>query len=73
MVEEEKEVKQPFKDTTFGKILLVIWEIIYYGMIYLTGISIIYGGYNEVEVPIVLDIKDKKRRAGLFDDEDFDK
>ena len=51
MVEEEKEVKQPFKDTTFGKILLVLWEIIYYGMIYLTGISIVYGGYNEVEVP----------------------
>lgn len=24
-------------------------------------------------VIIVLDIKDKKRRAGLFDDEDFDK
>ena len=24
-------------------------------------------------VMIVLDIKDKKRRAGLFDDEDFDK
>lgn len=24
-------------------------------------------------VMIVLDIKDKKRRAGLFDDDDFDK
>lgn len=36
----------------------------------LIGISLImlYMG-----VMIVLDIKDKKRRAGLFDDEDFDK
>ena len=51
METEEKVEKKPFKDTTFGKILLVIWEIIYYGIIYLTGISIVYGGYNEVEVP----------------------
>ena len=44
METEEKVEKKPFKDTTFGKILLVIWEIIYYGMIYLTGISIVYSG-----------------------------
>ena len=53
MVEEEKEVKQPFKDTTFGKILLVLWEIIYYGVIYLIGSTIVYSS-NDTVVPLPL-------------------
>ena len=40
-----------FLETKFGKFIKVIWEIIYYGAIYLVGISIIYDSYTEIQVP----------------------
>lgn len=46
---DEKE-KTPFFETKLGKILKVVWEIIYYGVIYLVGISILYSSYNEIQV-----------------------
>lgn len=46
---DEKE-KTPFFETKLGKILKVAWEIIYYGVIYLVGISILYSSYNEIQV-----------------------
>lgn len=51
MVEEENVEKTPFENTAFGKTLLVIWEIIYYGVIYLIGVTLVYGGSKDVDVP----------------------
>jgi hypothetical protein len=39
---------------TIKKLLLVVWEIIYYGAIYLFGITKVYESYQEPQVPIWL-------------------
>ena len=36
------------------KLLLVVWEIIYYGAIYLFGVTKVYESYPEPQVPIAL-------------------
>lgn len=46
---DEKE-KTPFFETKLGKILKVVWEIIYYGIIYLIGISLVYNSYTDIQV-----------------------
>ena len=35
----------------FAKFFKVIWEIIYYGIIYFVGISLVYDSYTEIQVP----------------------
>lgn len=44
------EEKSNFWKTKIIKCLKIIWEIIYYGLIYSIGISNTYNGYNEIQV-----------------------